>query len=71
MGIVQGHKGDPDLAVEAMEKAAQLDPGRAAQAFYNLGVVLTNSGQNSEAMEAFKKPSRPTRGTPTPTIRSE
>ena len=55
MGIVQGHKGDPDLAVEAMEKAAQLDPGRAAQAFYNLGVVLTNSGQNSEAMEAFKK----------------
>ena len=55
MGIVQGHKGDPDLAVAAMEKAAQLDPGRAAQAFYNLGVVLTNSGQNSEAMEAFKK----------------
>ena len=55
MGIVQGHKGELDLAVEAMEKAAQLDPGRAAQAFYNLGVVLTNSGQNSEAMEAFKK----------------
>ncbi len=55
MGIVQGQKGEPDLAVAAMEKAAQLDPGKAAQAFYNLGVVLTNSGQNSEAMEAFKR----------------
>ncbi len=55
IGIVQGHKGDIELAIEAMEKAAQLDPGKAAQAFYNLGVVLTNSGQNSEAMEAFKK----------------
>lgn len=55
IGIVYGNKGEPDLAVEAMEKAAELDPGRAGQAFYNLGVVLSNSGKNAEALEAFKK----------------
>ena len=55
LGLVYGNKGDADLAVEAMEKAAQLDPGRAGQAFYNLGVVLSNSGKNAEALEAFKK----------------
>ena len=38
-----------------MEKAVQLNPGRAGQAFYNLGVVLSNSGKNAEALEAFKK----------------
>jgi len=55
LGLVHGNKGDADLAVEAMEKAAALDPGRAGQAFYNLGVVLSNSGKNAEALEAFKK----------------
>lgn len=55
IGLVHGNKGDADLAVEAMEKAADLDPGRAGQAFYNLGVVLSNSGKNAEALEAFKK----------------
>ncbi len=55
LGLVYGNKGDADPAVEAMEKAAALDPGRAGQAFYNLGVVLSNSGKNAEALEAFKK----------------
>ena len=55
IGIVQGHKGEPNLAVEAMEKAAKLDPNKAGQSFYNLGVVLSNSGKNAEAMEAFKR----------------
>ena len=55
IGIVYGNQGEPDLAVEAMEKAAELDPGRAGQAFYNLGVVLSNSGKNAAALEAFKK----------------
>lgn len=55
IGIVYGNKGESDHAVEAMEKAAQLDPGRAGQAFYNLGVVLSNSGKNAEALESFKK----------------
>ncbi len=55
IGIVYGNQGKPDLAVQAMEKAAELDPGRAGQAFYNLGVVLSNSGKNAEALEAFKK----------------
>lgn len=55
MGLVHGTKGESELAVEAMEKAAELDPGRAGQAFYNLGVVLSNSGKNADALEAFKK----------------
>lgn len=55
IGLVYGNKGESGLAVEAMEKAAQLDPGRAGQAFYNLGVVLSNSGKNADALEAFKK----------------
>ena len=55
IGLVHGNKGESDLAVEAMEKAADLDPGRAGQAFYNLGVVLSNGGKNADALEAFKK----------------
>jgi len=55
IGLVYGNKGESDLAVEAMEKAAELDPGRAGQAFYNLGVVLSNSGKNADALESFKK----------------
>ena len=55
IGILQGQKGKIKLAVEAMEKAAKLDPDRASQAFYNLGIVLTNSGQSSDATQAFKK----------------
>jgi tetratricopeptide (TPR) repeat protein len=36
-------------------KAAQLDPGRAGQFYYNLGAVLVNIGQLEPAGEAFKK----------------
>ena len=38
-----------------MAKAAQLDPAKAGQYFYNLGAVLTNTGQSEPAGEAFKK----------------
>lgn len=36
-------------------KAAQLDPARAGQFYYNLGAVLVNIGQLDPAGEAFKK----------------
>ncbi|MCS6953873.1 MAG: tetratricopeptide repeat protein [Bryobacterales bacterium] len=36
-------------------KAAQLDPSRAGQFYYNLGAVLVNIGQTEPAGEAFKK----------------
>ncbi len=36
-------------------KAAQLDPQKAGQYYYNLGALLVNSGQTDAAGEAFQK----------------
>jgi tetratricopeptide (TPR) repeat protein len=38
-----------------IEKAAQLDPAGAGKYYYNIGAMLTNSGQTDAACEAFKK----------------
>jgi tetratricopeptide (TPR) repeat protein len=38
-----------------LQKAAELDPPKAGQYYYNLGALLTNSGQSDAAIEAFKK----------------
>jgi len=38
-----------------LNKAAQLDPSKAGQYYYNLGAVLVNTGQGEPACEAFKK----------------
>jgi tetratricopeptide (TPR) repeat protein len=38
-----------------LQKAAQLDPGKAGQYYYNLGALLVNAGQAEPAGEAFKK----------------
>ncbi|HKE27847.1 MAG TPA: carboxypeptidase regulatory-like domain-containing protein [Bryobacteraceae bacterium] len=38
-----------------LEKAAQLDPARAGQYYYNLGATETNVGQIDPATAAFKK----------------
>ncbi len=38
-----------------IEKAAQIDPPNAGKYYYNLGAVLTNSGQTDAACTAFKK----------------
>jgi tetratricopeptide (TPR) repeat protein len=40
---------------EAFKKAASLNPGAAAQNFYNLGATLVNSGKPMDAAEAFKQ----------------
>jgi tetratricopeptide (TPR) repeat protein len=44
----------PEAQAE-LNKAAQLDPAKAGQYFYNLGAVLVNTGQAEPACEAFKK----------------
>jgi tetratricopeptide (TPR) repeat protein len=44
----------PEAQAE-LNKAAQLDPTKAGQYFYNLGAVLVNTGQAEPACEAFKK----------------
>lgn len=42
-------------AEEELNKAAALDPPKAATYFYNLGAILTNRGQLEPAGAAFKK----------------
>lgn len=44
----------PEAQAE-LTKAAQLDPTKAGQYFYNLGAVLVNTGQAEPACDAFKK----------------
>jgi tetratricopeptide (TPR) repeat protein len=44
-----------DDAVTAYNKAAQLDPPRAAQYNFNIGAVLTNSGKIDDAIVAFDR----------------
>jgi Tfp pilus assembly protein PilF len=44
----------PEMQAE-LEKAAQIDPTKAGQYYYNLGASLVNSGQNEPAGQAFKK----------------
>jgi tetratricopeptide (TPR) repeat protein len=44
----------PEMQAE-LEKAAQIDPTKAGQYYYNLGASLVNSGQSEPAAAAFKK----------------
>ncbi len=44
-----------DEAVKTYELAAQTDPSTVAQAYFNIGAVLTNSGRPDEANAAFDK----------------
>lgn len=44
----------PEAQAE-IEKAAQLDAANAGKYYYNLGAMLTNSGQTQPACDAFKK----------------
>jgi tetratricopeptide (TPR) repeat protein len=44
----------PEATAET-EKAAQLDPTKAGQFYYNLGASLVNAGQSEQASAAFKK----------------
>jgi tetratricopeptide (TPR) repeat protein len=53
LALAQGKK-IPEAQAE-LTKAAQLDPTKAGQYFYNLGAVLVNTGQAEPACDAFKK----------------
>jgi tetratricopeptide (TPR) repeat protein len=44
-----------DETQKELQKAAELEPGKAGQYYYNLGALLTNSGQSDAAIDAFKK----------------
>ena len=44
----------PEATAET-EKAAQLDPTKAGQFYYNLGASLVNAGQSEQASSQFKK----------------
>jgi tetratricopeptide (TPR) repeat protein len=44
-----------DETQKELQKAAELDPPKAGQYYYNLGALLTNSGQSEAAIDAFKK----------------
>ena len=55
LGIIYGQRGEADLAVEQVTKAAELNPELASEAFYNLGAMLTNSGDVAGASKAFRQ----------------
>jgi len=44
----------PEMQAE-LQKAAELDPPKAGQYYYNLGAMLVNAGQAEPAGQAFKK----------------
>jgi tetratricopeptide (TPR) repeat protein len=44
----------PEMQAE-LQKAAELDPSKAGQYYYNLGALLVNAGQAEPAGAAFKK----------------
>jgi len=58
-GSAAARLGKSDEATEAYKQAAQLDPARAGNYYFNLGVVLHNTAKDAEArkqaMEAFDK----------------
>jgi tetratricopeptide (TPR) repeat protein len=44
----------PEMEAETL-KAAQIDPTKAGQFYYNMGASLVNAGQSEQAATAFKK----------------
>lgn len=59
LGAAAARLGKTDEAVEAYKQAAQLDPQRAGNYYYNLGAILTNTATDAngkkKAAEAFDK----------------
>lgn len=54
-GIVLSKLGKSAESQDAFKKAAELNPGGAAQSFYNLGVSMFNSNRTDDAVAAFKQ----------------
>jgi tetratricopeptide (TPR) repeat protein len=55
MGVAYGTAGEVDRAIEALDQAAQLMPEIGGDAYYNLGVLMTNSGRPADAAAAFER----------------
>ena len=55
LGLLYGLIDQTDQAISAIKKALELNPSDAAQAYFNLGATLVNSGRNEGAITAFKK----------------
>lgn len=60
LGSLYAEKKEMDKSEQAFRKVVELDPANAAQIFYNIGVVLTNKADmsdadNRKAVEAFRK----------------
>jgi tetratricopeptide (TPR) repeat protein len=55
MGVLLNSMGKTAESQEAFKKAAELNPGSAADSFYKLGVTLVNDGKTDEAAASFKK----------------
>ncbi len=53
-GVEQAQQGDVLSAIEALQRAIQLDPGLQS-AYYNLGLVLYQAGQPSPAAHYFQE----------------
>jgi tetratricopeptide (TPR) repeat protein len=55
LGNIYGMEKKMPEAEEALNKAAQLDPGMAPKAYFNMGANMVNGGQPEKASEFFKK----------------
>jgi len=55
LGGIQGRAGKGAESVASFQKAAELDPANAAQAWRNAGIILSNAGKYKEAIEPLKK----------------
>jgi len=54
LGIMHWETGDPDQAMECLEKAVAIDPKNAI-AFKNIGMLAEKQGNNEGALPAFQK----------------
>lgn len=60
LGSLYAEKGKNDLSEQAFRKVVDLDPSNAAQTFYNIGAVIANKpdlsdADNRKAIEAFRR----------------
>jgi tetratricopeptide (TPR) repeat protein len=55
MALAYGSMKDIPNTQASIDKAAELDPAGAGKYYFNLGALLTNSGQTDAACSAFKK----------------
>jgi len=55
LGGVQGRAGKVEEATASFQKAAELDPANAAQAWRNYGIIMFNANKKQEAIDPLKK----------------